>query len=326
MSESGPVATEVAAPRRKDASMSLLVDVMTRTVDPSYAEAARQRAERGDDSGRGTRGRTALAVVAMVALGVLLSTAWLQARGTRPAGVLAREQLAAEIARQDASAGALQRSNAKLLGQIEAERRRQLELGAASSLADQVADLAMVTGASAVRGPGVTVTLDDASSANSAGGDGDPRSQQSSDDGRVLDQDLQLVVNGLWDAGAEAIAINGQRLTALSAIRSAGEAILVDYRPLSPPYTISAIGSPDTLQTRFSDGPGGRDVQYLKDNFGVQASIAASKNLLLPASAGLDTRRAKALSPSPKVSTSPTSTSPTSGKSRATPTRPQETP
>ena len=46
-------------------------------------------------------------------------------------------------------------------------------------------------------------------------------------------------------------------VTAVSAIRSAGEAILVDYRPLSPPYRISAIGDPDTLQTRFSDGPGG---------------------------------------------------------------------
>src|SRR3954470_4774065 len=108
--------------------MSLLVDVMTRTVDPGYAAAAQRRAERGDDSGRGTRGRSTLAVVALVLLGLLLGTAWLQARGTRPAGVTAREQLAAEIQRQDAVAGRLQRSNAELLDQIEAERRRQLQV------------------------------------------------------------------------------------------------------------------------------------------------------------------------------------------------------
>jgi uncharacterized protein YlxW (UPF0749 family) len=302
--------------------MSLLVDVMTRTVDPSYAEAARRRAEAGDVSGRGARGRTVLALVTLVALGLLLSTAWLQTRGARPAGVVAREQLAAEIQRQSAVAGAMQRSNAQLLGQIEADRRRQLELSAQSGLADQVAQLAMVTGAAAVHGPGVTVTLDDAPSAKDTAANGDPRTQQASDDGRVLDQDLQVVVNGLWGAGAEAIAINGQRLTALSAIRSAGQAILVDYRPLSPPYTISAIGSPDTLQARFSDGPGGRDVQYLKDNFGVQASVSGSSDLLLPASAGLDTRRAKAI----RAQSTPSSTGSPSGKSRPTPTRPQETP
>ncbi|GAA4354444.1 DUF881 domain-containing protein [Angustibacter luteus] len=327
MSEYETVA-DAPAPQRKDASMSLLVDVMTRTVDPGYAEAARRRAERGGQQEPGARGRSVLAVVALVVVGLLLATAWLQTRGTRPAGVTAREQLAAEIERQDAAAGRLQRSNAALLQQIQAERNRQLQVNAQSGLADEVSNLALVTGAAAVKGPGITVTLDDADAAKGGSADGDPRTTEQSDDGRVLDQDLQLVVNGLWDAGAEAIAINGQRLTALSAIRSAGEAILVDYRPLSPPYLISAIGSPDTLQTRFSDGPGGRDVQYLKDNFGVRAAITSQSNLVLPASAGLDTRRAKALDAARSKgasSSSPRST--TSDQSRSSaPDRTQETP
>ena len=63
----------------------------------------------------------------------------------------------------------------------------------------------------------------------------DPRDDRASDTGRVLDRDLQVMVNALWAAGAEAIAINGQRLTARSAIRYAGEAILLDFRPLVPP-------------------------------------------------------------------------------------------
>lgn len=283
-----------SAERRKDASMTLLVEVMTRPLDPGYAAAAERRRELGTTGDAGARGRSILAVVALVVVGLLLSAAWLQARGTRPAGVQARDQLAAEIRRQDATAGRLQRSVATLSAQIEVERRRQLELSAQGGLADKVASLGLVTGAFEVTGPGIIVTLDDAKGSTAVGGT-DPRARQQSDDGRVLDSDLQLVVNGLWDAGAEAIAINGQRLTALSAIRSAGLAVLVDYRPLSPPYVVSAIGDPATLQTRFSNGPGGRDVQYLKDNFGVQVDVRSATRLVLPGSAGLDTRRAKAI-------------------------------
>ena len=71
-------------------------------------------------------------------------------------------------------------------------------------------------------------------------GDGGP------DLARVLDTDIQLVVNGLFASGAEAVAVNGQRITVLSPIRSAGEAVLVGFRPLTPPYTVTAVG-PDEL-------------------------------------------------------------------------------
>ncbi|GAB3597788.1 DUF881 domain-containing protein [Angustibacter peucedani] len=312
-----------APERRKDASMQLLVEVMTRPLDPGYAAAAERRRREGTTGEAGAHGRSVLAVVALLVVGLLLGTAWWQARGTRPAGVQARDQLAAEISRQDAAAGALQRSIASLTAQIEAERTRQLQLSAQGGLADEVANLGLATGALSVAGPGITVTLDDADG-SSAGDGSDPRSQQDVDNGRVLDSDLQLVVNGLWDAGAEAVAVNGQRLTALSAIRSAGEAVLVDYRPLSPPYRVTAIGDPATLQTRFSDGPGGRDVQYLKDNFGVRYDVRSASRLVLPASAGLDTRRAKALQATTSTSTG-TSTR-TKKPSSSPSTRPQETP
>ena len=69
---------------------------------------------------------------------------------------------------------------------------------------------------------------------------------------RVIYSDLQKVANDLWAAGAEAIAINGQRLTATSTIRSAGAAILVDFRPVTSPYEVSAIG-PGSLREQFDD-------------------------------------------------------------------------
>jgi uncharacterized protein YlxW (UPF0749 family) len=115
----------------------------------------------------------------------------------------------------------------------------------------------------------------------------------------VLDRDLQTVVNGLWAAGAEAIAVNGQRLTARSAIRYAGQAILVDFRPLVPPYVVQAIGEAAGLQTRFAAGSAGAYLQALRDNYGVQAAIVPSANLELPGAGGSTTEFAHARAAAP---------------------------
>lgn len=67
-----------------------------------------------------------------------------------------------------------------------------------------------------------------------------------------------MIVNGLWQAGATDMAINGRRLTPTSAIRAAGEAILVNYRPMSPPYVVSAIGpDADQVAGRFRENQQG---------------------------------------------------------------------
>lgn len=293
--------------RRLDASMTLLTEVMERPLDPGYASAAARRRERGQQPGRSAA--TPLSLITLVVVGLLLAVAALQARGQSTARLSERAQLVEEITKQDAAAARLQRSNAKLQEQIENERALRLQQQAQGGLADKVSRLGVSTGAVAVVGPGLVLQVDDAESVSDQSGVDDPRADTQADDGRVLDQDLQVLVNGLWAAGAEALAINGQRLTALSAIRSAGLAVLVDYRPLSPPYRISAIGDPDTLQTRFSNGAGGRDLQYLKDNFGIRASITSSKRLTLPASSGLVVRHAVPDGGVPGAAVTPLSTS-----------------
>ena len=285
--------------RRPDESMTLLTEAMMRPLDPGYEAAARRRAERqarGDgeaDGGRPARG--SLAVVVLLVVGVLLAMAFVQARGSRPAGVSQRQALVQRIERSGAEADRLQRANAASRVALEAARGRTLQAQSQGALAAQVAQLGIVTGAVPVSGPGLEVTVDDAPSVDSAGDGSDPRNLGTADDGRVLDQDLQLVVNGLWAAGAEAVSINGQRLTALYAIRSAGQAVLVDYRPLSPPYRILALGDPAVLRARFSSGPGGRQLRTLRQDYGVRARLATADRLSLPASSGVVTRRAKAI-------------------------------
>ena len=300
--------------RAPDASMSLLNELMRHPLDPGYEAAARRRRERGEPPV--TADRRWLGVLAIVVIGALIGTAAVQLRGQATSGVAQRTQLVKEIDRLTAAADRLQRDNERTRTQIEQAQGDALRLQSQGGLADQVQRLGLVTGAAAVKGPGIQVTVDDAQQVKAGSADGDPRTGPATDDGRVLDRDLQMVVNGLWASGAEAIAINGQRLTALSAIRSAGEAILVDYRPLSPPYVLSVVGDSSSLQTRFASGPGGAYLASLRDNFGVRSSIHAARSLTVPASTGLRLRVAEA---------PPRTTTPTPSQSGSSPDTTQET-
>jgi len=102
-------------------------------------------------------------------------------------------------------------------------------------------ELQIFTGLTSVKGPGLVISLNDANNT-------DGLEVDQIDLARVFDSDFQLLVNSLWSSGAESISINGNRLVATSAIRAAGDAILVNYRPLLPPYEILVIGSNDMIQ------------------------------------------------------------------------------
>jgi uncharacterized protein YlxW (UPF0749 family) len=150
---------------------------------------------------------------------------------------------------------------------------------AGTSLGDQARSrlerLRIATGQTEVFGNGVTVTIDDAPL--------DPLVTDTPP-GRVIDRDLQKIVNGLWQAGATDIAINGRRITPTSAIRAAGEAILVNYRPMSPPYVVSAIGpDADKLAGRFRDNPAGLLLEELEAKYGVIWELQRVGNISLPA-------------------------------------------
>jgi uncharacterized protein YlxW (UPF0749 family) len=299
----GHGAPAAALPRPLDASMTLLREVMERPLDPGYATAAARRAE----GVRPTRRGLVLTLLLALVCGALATRSILELRRPQPGADQARAALQAQVRQRTAALDAQQKQLDQLRAQVATLRARTLTGTGGAQLAEQARILELLAGETAVTGPGLKITLSDAPS-SSPGSGTDPRQGTTADQGRVLDRDLQTVVNGLWAAGAEAVSVNGQRLTARSAIRYAGQAILVDFRPLVPPYVVQAVGEAAGLQTRFAAGAAGAYLQALRDNYGVQAAIVPSANLELPGAGGSTTQFAyahAAASAAPSTSTSP---------------------
>jgi uncharacterized protein YlxW (UPF0749 family) len=282
--------------RRLDASMSLLTELVQHPIDPGYAAAAERRQTEGEPPGSPTTRIVMMAVLAVI--GLITVAAVLALRAPSPGESSAKTALLQHIRSETSAADKLQNANNALRLANDKAQADLLRLQARGQIADQIQLLGIVSGSLAVQGPGLRITISDAPG-SAASAAANPRDQNAADQGRVQDRDLQTVVNGLWAAGAEAISINGQRLTALSAIRSAGQAILVDFRPLSPPYVISAIGDPDPMQALFANGTGGRYLRSLSDNFQIPSDIEAEKSLSLPPSSGLTLH--SATTPTPKT-------------------------
>ncbi|MFI9343651.1 DUF881 domain-containing protein [Streptomyces sp. NPDC052773] len=291
MSQQPPVrSTSTRPPSRPDASMSLLTNVMDHSLDDGYAEAAARKRAAGDGGMPKTlRARLGLAAgLVLAALVVTVGAA--QARVAAPAVAKEREELIDRIDRESDAADELEDAVDKLRDEVDARRRAALKHSGGGGQGELIG---ILSGATEVHGPGVKLVVNDAKDSGSDG-DGNPRGTSGfSDTGRVRDRDMQRVVNGLWESGAEAVSINGQRLTALSAIRAAGDAILVDNRPLVPPYTVLAVGDGKQLSTRFQNSADGLYLHALQENFGIRTGISVEDDLRLPAAPSVTVRTAQ---------------------------------
>jgi uncharacterized protein YlxW (UPF0749 family) len=270
--------------------MFLLTNVMDHSLDEGYAEAAARKNAVGE-SGMPKTLRARLGLAAGLVLAALVVTVGAaQARVAAPVVAKERQELIDRIDRETTAADKLEGSVDKLRDDVSARQRAALRESGGSDQSELVGVLA---GAVAVHGPGVKLVVDDAKEATS-GGNGNPRETADfSDTGRVRDRDMQRVVNGLWESGAEAISINGQRLTALSAVRAAGNAILVDNRPLVPPYTVLAVGDGKQLSSGFQDSADGLYLHALQENYGIRTSISVESDLRLPAAPSVIVRTAQ---------------------------------
>ncbi|MBK8446282.1 MAG: DUF881 domain-containing protein [Micropruina sp.] len=249
--------------------MNLLTDLSRDALDPSYRAASPRRR------------RWWLVGLATLVIGLMIGGSIGGVLRAAPAEQLEREQLIQRIEDAGANADTLRVRIAALT----AENRvlADAALGkdpAAAEVQRQVDALEPSTGMRGVIGPGVVLVTDDSETTDQSGS-------------KVVDVDIRQAVNGLWQAGAEAIAVNGHRLSSRTAIRGAGDAITVDYRSLTRPYRIEAIGDAQAMLTGFPATVGGSWWTYLKQNYGIRYDLNTADSLRLDADPGLGVRVAE---------------------------------
>lgn len=127
----------------------------------------------------------------------------------------------------------------------------RLAAGAASGGVDhqpQLEQAGSEAALTAVRGPGVQVSLNDAPLDVKPPG-------VAADLLVVHQQDIQAVVNALWSGGAEAMTIQGVRVTSTTGIKCVGNSVVLKGVPYAPPYDIVAIGDPARLEAALATSP-----------------------------------------------------------------------
>jgi uncharacterized protein YlxW (UPF0749 family) len=221
------------------------------------------------------RGSFALAGCFAV-LGFLVVTAAASSDATRRAEEPRRAQLIDLIDARRKQVATFDEDVRRLREQVATARAATLErLRQDEAEAQRSAELAAQAGTTALRGRGLVVRLSDS--------ERNPEDPEESGAYRIHDTDLQLVVNALFAGGAEAVAVNDSRLVATSPIRAAGDTIVVNFRPLSPPYRVVAIGADEN---RFEDSAIARRFQRWTRLFGLGFSVREQDDLEVPAYTG----------------------------------------
>lgn len=214
----------------------------------------------------------ATTVVAALAVGFLLTTGLTAGRQAAQAQDARKDELIALVnARQQRTAALGERLERLRLEVAAAEQ--SVRAAGAPALNARLQQAEATTGLTGLRGPGLRVTFADAKGTCSTGRD---------EDCRIQDVDLQLATNTLWGLGAEGVTINGERIIATTAIRSAGSSVLINYRVLSSPYVIEAIGDPAALQEGFASSTIAEDFGVWRDAFGLGFELAPVEELHLP--------------------------------------------
>lgn len=265
-------------------------------MDPGYALAAGRRrtapAGPGDRNapsdarsrlGRLVDGAKLRTAILVTLVGTVLGFGIHQVRLSGQVGASSRSALIGQVTARQQDVSAQTATAARLRQQVANARSERLTAsGQGSAVQQQLKVVEAAAAVVAVTGPGITVTLSDAPPPPAEGG-------------QLTDRDLQSVVNALWGSGAEAIAVGGHRLGPQTAIRTAGQAVLVDFQPIASPYAIDAIGDPNLLTSGLADSPAGRRLRTLHAVYGVGLKVASTAALTLPAAAPSTPRSASAL-------------------------------
>ena len=272
---------------------SLLGSLLSNHLDPGYAAAAAER-RRAGDPGRPAARRGWQAVAALLIAAVFAAVA--QARSTAPGVTAAQQALAASVTADQARIDQLTATRNALAAQSDEVARRELTADATGRALLAGLDAAALSAATtAVSGPGLMITVTDPG----VGPDLSDVSKQRVE-GReqvILDRDLQLVVNALWAAGAEAIAVGGVRIGPDVTIRQAGGAILVDNQPIAGPYVVLAIGAPETMRDSFEASSALQRLRLLETAYRAGVTVSTENELSVPAGGAREVRFAERAGP-----------------------------
>jgi uncharacterized protein YlxW (UPF0749 family) len=220
-----------------------------------------------------------LVPVVALAAGLLFGTSERTAQGTdlrggemlQLSGLIDQRNTA--IARQQQDLADLQRQVQQLTKQA---ATRDGAVAAAQADGD---DGALSAGLVALSGPGVEITLDDAPSRP----DGTLPADARPDDLVIHQSDVQAVVNAVWAANADGVAIMNQRLVSTSAVRCVGNVLLLQGRTYSPPFVITAIASGAAVRAQLADSPQVAILQQAVDAFGLRFTVHDRAAVTLPA-------------------------------------------
>ena len=157
------------------------------------------------------------------------------------------------------------------INRLEAEAAQRSD--ADRQLTDQVTELRAHAGLTRLRGPGVTVTLTDGKPVGSGAG------------GYLVNaQDIQDVVNLLFQGGAEGVAVNGRRISPLSKIAGAGTAIVIDQGPpLAAPFRVVGVGNRSQMDALIGQSTSLGDLKLRQRSYQLQLGWNAGPDLTLPA-------------------------------------------
>jgi uncharacterized protein YlxW (UPF0749 family) len=216
------------------------------------------------------KSRTAKAAVgsliAMALVGVGFAQAAIQSSLEKPASAQTQELLLTRLRELQSNVTDVQAENSRL---FQGNQKLSLTVVPLTALDRSRYEQALALSPyEKLRGSGVKIFLRQPRNAG-------PNSQ-------VIDSDLQILINGLWAAGARGIEINNIRLTQQAAIRSAGGAVLVDYQPTVAPYVVKAIG-PTGLFDAFLQTDANLWLEDLKANYGINFEIQKRNSLVMKA-------------------------------------------
>lgn len=232
--------------------------------------------------GRATGGMVRLLTAGVFALaGLIFVTSFNTAKGTNLRTDASLLKLSDLIKQRSEKNGDLDESTAAVRKDVDALARR--DDGSTKAEDERLGTLEKAAGTQKLSGQALTVTLNDAPP-NAQAAPGYPEPQ--ANDLVIHQQDLQAVVNALWQGGAKGIRVMDQRLISTSAVRCVGNTLILQGRVYSPPYKITAVGDRGALKKALADSPAIQNYQLYVKAYGVGWKVEERDAVTLPGYSG----------------------------------------